>query len=143
MKQPSVERLLAYCSAVIRSVYGIRPVKIQIVLENGETFVAPIPVRVRPTGRTPDRAKVTRRCHSPDFASAMWKGVKYRFTKIQRMVVRELWRAWENGTPELSQEYLLEVAESSSAKLSDVFSGHPAWGVMIVPGGRGSFQLSD
>jgi hypothetical protein len=48
----------------------------------------------------------------------------------------------------LSQETLLEVAESDCERLRWLFKGHPAWGTMIVSaihfgGPLGSYKLAD
>jgi hypothetical protein len=57
-----------------------------------------------------------------------------------------LWEAWENGTPELGQETILEhpEVEAESKRLVDVFKGHPAWGKMIVTGHTaGTYRLAE
>jgi hypothetical protein len=82
--------------------------------------------------------------HSDDFCSVHWYGTDYVFTTTQRGCVRLLWKALDNGTPILSQQYILEHpdVEAESSRLSDLFKNHPAWGTMIVPGGSaGTFQL--
>ncbi len=82
--------------------------------------------------------------HSADFASVAWRGKTFSFTGSQSVVVRELWRAWSRETPELRQETLLAAAGSDAGRLSDLFKGHPAWNVLIVPGAsRGTFRLAD
>jgi hypothetical protein len=81
--------------------------------------------------------------HSPDFTSVIWFGISYSFTPGQAAIVRRLWEAWENGTPELNQQAILEDAGLESKRLSDLFKKHPAWKVMIVAGRtRGSFRLA-
>lgn len=80
--------------------------------------------------------------HARDFASVNWYGAYYTFTAAQARVVAELWAAWENGTPDVRQETLLEAAGSESRKLAYLFRDHPAWGVLIVPGPvRGLYRL--
>jgi hypothetical protein len=64
--------------------------------------------------------------------------------------VEVLWKAWENGTPDVRQETLLEAADVSASRLQHLFrtkdkKHHPAWGVMIVPnpeGVKGLYRLN-
>jgi hypothetical protein len=76
--------------------------------------------------------------HSDDFASVDWFGTLYEFTGNQAKCVKVLWTAWENGTPVLSRERIIDIAgiERADGKLDQVFrvgrSVHPAWGTMIV-----------
>jgi hypothetical protein len=70
--------------------------------------------------------------HAPDFASVNWYGTIYTFSKKQRLVVANLWRAHEEGYEWLSQESLLDAADSDCQRLRDLFRGHPAWDAMIV-----------
>src|SRR5206468_2309135 len=86
--------------------------------------------------------------HCPDFRSVYWFGKKYSFTQSQAVVVKMLWEAWENGTPDVGKDTLILRAGCESNRLSDVFSDrkgprhrHHAWGVMIVAGStKGSFR---
>jgi hypothetical protein len=80
--------------------------------------------------------------HSADFRSVHWFGADYTFTPTQAAVVRQLWEAWEDGTPGLGQETLLEGAGSTGDRLRDVFRGSPAWGTLVVPLGKGLFALA-
>jgi hypothetical protein len=72
--------------------------------------------------------------HAPDWSSVVWNDVRYMLTPKQRLVVAELWRAWEAGIDFLSGAYLLERAESDQSKLWYLFRKSPAWGTLIVPG---------
>lgn len=72
--------------------------------------------------------------HSPDFAMVRWHGQTYSLTPRQRVVVAELWNAWENGLPCLTAAYLLERCGTAQAKMSAVFRNSPAWKTLIVPG---------
>lgn len=83
---------------------------------------APLPAPA--TGPGPTRG--------PDFAAVNWFGTVYTFSGKQRSVVAALWRAKEEGYEWVSQEALLEAAESDCSRLRDLFRGHPAWGSMIV-----------
>lgn len=85
--------------------------------------------------------------HSADFHSVRWNGQNYTFTHQQAAVARLLWTAYENGTPDLSQELLLEESGSSGGRLRNVFKEaggmHPAWGTMIVESRKGVYRLSE
>ena len=83
--------------------------------------------------------------HSPDFASVVWAGSKYTFTPMQAAVVKALWDAAGEGTPDLFGAYLLVEVESQmrSNHLAPLFQGNPAWGTMIVRGERrGTYRLN-
>ena len=86
--------------------------------------------------------------HSDDFRFVVWYGSEYSFTGTQAAVVEQLWTAWENGTPEVGDRKLIEVAGSEAERLRDLFKQaarqtHPAWGTMIVEGAtQGSRRLS-
>jgi hypothetical protein len=85
--------------------------------------------------------------HSADFHSVRWHGQDFTFSHQQAAVVRLLWTAHENGTPDLSQETLLDKSGSSGGRLRDVFKEangtHPAWSTMIVESRKGVFRLSE
>lgn len=85
--------------------------------------------------------------HSEDFSSVVWFGSEYSFTKTQAACVRVLWEAWEQKTPDLKEETILERAGSEGSRLRDVFKSkggmHAAWGTMIVPAGKGRFRLKE
>jgi hypothetical protein len=81
--------------------------------------------------------------HSADFRSVHWFGADYTFTPTQAAVVRQLWEAWEDGTPGVGQETLLAGAGSEGSRLRDLFRGHAAMGSMIVALGKGLFALAD
>jgi hypothetical protein len=58
--------------------------------------------------------------------------------------VKSLWQAWENGTPDVGQDYIMEKAGAESARLVDLFKGHDAWGTMIKAGAtKGAFRLNE
>ncbi len=86
--------------------------------------------------------------HSADFHSVRWfGGQRYTFTHQQAAVVGLLWEAWENHTPDLSQEYLTEHSGSESSRLRSIFKErdgmHPAWGPMIVESRKGVYRLHE
>ena len=59
--------------------------------------------------------------HSPDFRTINWYGTPYKLTATQAAVVRVLWEARDNGTPDVGQHTLLEEAGSESSRLVDLF----------------------
>lgn len=85
--------------------------------------------------------------HSADFSCVRWYGTIYSFTARQAHVVRAFWMAWENGTPAMRVETLMEAAGVSSdedVKIYDVFKNNPAFGKLIVPGpAKGTYQLAE
>lgn len=82
--------------------------------------------------------------HSPDFRSVQWYGVTYSFTANQAAVVKSLWEAWKQETPEVGDKYLLEAADCNSDRLDLVFRNCPAWNVMIVTGNtKGTRRLAE
>ncbi len=93
--------------------------------------------------RSPSATKSPTR-HSPDFRSVHWYGVDYTFTSSQAAVVKVLWDAWENGTPDVSTSYLMESADLLSNRLVDTFRNNSAWGTLVVDGAtKGSKRLAD
>lgn len=82
--------------------------------------------------------------HSEDFRSVSWFGATFIFTPLQAAIVRQLWAASENGTPDVGIHTLLENAGSdvNSRRLDLVFRGHPAWKTMIVTVQRGLYRLN-
>ncbi len=100
------------------------------------------PVRL-PLPRTADEPVHLPR-HSADFRSVNWFGVPYSFTALQAACVSVLWDAWENGTPEVSGERILESSETDrdTKRIDTIFQNHPAWRTMIVGGStKGTYQL--
>lgn len=89
--------------------------------------------------------------HGPGFASVNWHGREFSFSGAKARAVEILWEAWENGTPEVRQDHILDQVGSVMAeeddgrgRLADLFKGHDAWMALIVPGkSRGSFRLRD
>jgi hypothetical protein len=90
------------------------------------------------------RGSARRVSHSPDFRSYTWGQERYSFTPGQAAVVRALQEAKDNGTPDVGQDTLMEVAGSEGSRLRDLFKSHPAWGNLIVRGdGKGTLRLAD
>lgn len=72
---------------------------------------------------------------SPGFETILFRGERYSFTPQQRVVVAALWEAWEKGEPFCSHASLLELCDTASNKLSQVFARCTAWGTIILRGG--------
>ena len=84
--------------------------------------------------------------HSPDFRSVLWDEKPHTFTALQAACVKVLWENWNQGTPEVGEQTILELADTTQKRLSKVFDDgkHSAWGTMIVPGAsKGTFRLSE
>jgi len=82
--------------------------------------------------------------HGPDFRCLKWFGAEYSFTANQAPVVRLLYEAYRNGTPEVGDETLLLAVDSEAppGRLANLFRGCHAWGTIIVPGRtRGTHRL--
>ncbi|MCD4728170.1 MAG: hypothetical protein K8R46_10940 [Pirellulales bacterium] len=86
--------------------------------------------------------------YAPGFRSVHWHGVDYSFTQNQAACIKELWTAWENGTPELDGLTVVTAADVAQARLVDVFKAkggmHSAWGSLVVSGTtKGAYRLAD
>lgn len=135
----------------IESVYG--PLRsLTFVTEDGtEVVTRPAPPPLRrfhlpepPPHPHPEPAAA----HSLDYRSCTVRGERYTFSATQATIVRLLWEAHGNGTPDVGGQTLLEAADSEAAQLRDVFRArgqmHPAWGTLIVPSedSQGAYHLS-
>ena len=81
--------------------------------------------------------------HSPDFRTFDWRGEVLKFTPTQARVAEILCKAFENRTPDVGLDYLLENSESEARRLRDVFKGTKALGTLIVPGQRrGTYRIN-
>ena len=83
-----------------------------------------------------------------DCTSVVYRGEKFAFSKKQRSVVQALFRARDDGHDFMSQDALIEVAETKQNRLRDLFRDHPAWGTLILPGHErggplGTYCLAD
>jgi hypothetical protein len=80
--------------------------------------------------------------HSVDFRCVCLGCKEYTFSPTQARCVEIMWKASENGTPEMGQQAILEAAESRSTRLREVFKNSSAWGTLIVRGKkRGTYRL--
>lgn len=85
--------------------------------------------------------------HSPDFRSVFWRGQTFTFTANQAAAVAILWKAADQGTPDVGDAYVLEQVDSESTKLQNTFrsrtGAHPAWGTLVIPGkSKGTHRLA-
>jgi len=89
-------------------------------------------------------------CCSPDCRAVLWHGVPFKFTATQAAVVKVLWDAWRQGTPDVGVGTLQEMA-GFEIRIPALFRHrrgnqmvpHRALGVMLVPGAtKGSWRLA-
>jgi hypothetical protein len=114
------------------------PKRFRIDFVDGDRISVPFPSRQREAAEKEKEPY----WHSEDFRSVRWNGEVYDFSTSQAIVMEKLWQAWQDGTPAVAQETLLEAAESEGNQLRDLFKRHPAWGKVIVQGPtRGTYQL--
>jgi hypothetical protein len=113
--------------------------------EKYQALKVPMATAPRTAGDGDARFQTT---HGPDFRQVRWFGVDYHFTAAQAAVVKQLWDARKNGTPEVGQETLLSNASLETKRLADLFKAkgipHEAWGTMIVDGRtKGTYRLQE
>ncbi|MCK6619733.1 MAG: 7-cyano-7-deazaguanine synthase [Calditrichaceae bacterium] len=86
--------------------------------------------------------------HSDDFRSINYNGFAYTLTSKQAEVVKLLYNAWEQGTPDIGQGFILTKLDPddkrSNRRLRDVFKSTPeVWGTLIIPGSKkGTYRLN-
>lgn len=83
--------------------------------------------------------------HSVDYRSIRWKGEDYSLTPRQAQIVQMLHEAHLDGTPGLSNAYILEGLEATTSRLRDSFRRSDLWGEgkLIIPGrNRGLYRLN-
>jgi hypothetical protein len=82
--------------------------------------------------------------HSPDFRSVNKDGKIFSLTSKQAQVIQMLFRAQQEGTPVLGQDYILEEVSpyTSTKRLRDIFKSNPeAWEALIESGRKGTVRL--
>ena len=80
-----------------------------------------------------------------DYVSIVYKGVSYSLTPGQAVIIRALHEAHLNGTPDVTQSYLLDLAGSPVGRLRSFFRGRnrELWRTLIVPGrAKGTYRLN-
>ncbi len=138
--QISDEILIEAARAHVRRLYGPgrHPRLVRVYVDG---VAEPLNLPVLPPWQQPEPQTGPR--HSIDFRSVNWFGAAYSFTPGQAAVVRLLWEARDNQTPDVGQETLLEAGGSEGSRLADLFREHTAWATLIVPGtSRGTFRLA-
>jgi hypothetical protein len=82
--------------------------------------------------------------HAPDYRSINLHGAPYSITTNQAFVVELLHKAWLNGTPDVSGDYILERLASKNSKLKDIFrSRKEIMKKIVVPGKtKGTYRLN-
>jgi len=137
-----IELVRTYCREVAGS---DAPIHLDVTFCSGRHLSHPVP----PTQKEAEAPISELRSgaqtgHSPDFRSIRWLGREWPFTEMQARVVKTLWEAWEDGSPDVGTTVLIAAAQSESTRVRDLFHGNAAWGTVIVPGGsRGTFRLVD
>lgn len=121
--------------------------RVALILRNpktGKRTKASMPVpRAARNGALQSKIALPGARHSPDFRSVRWFGTDYTFTPMQAAVVSQLWEAWEQETPDVGGQYLLENAGLEANRFDLVFRGHPAWKTMIGSITKGSYRLCE
>jgi hypothetical protein len=74
--------------------------------------------------------------YSHDFRSIRWRGRSFKLSKRQADVVRLLYRAYENGIPEMSDRVICAELQTPGSRLRDTFRKSKAWGTLILKGSR-------
>jgi hypothetical protein len=118
-----------------------RPQDAARIPEASPTAGGPVDQQPQDAGKIPDTTPTA----ADDFRSVNWYGTTYEFTATQAACFRVLWEHYQQRTPAVGEQTILESADSSSSRLSNVFrtkkSYHPAWNSIIVPAGKGAFKL--
>jgi len=83
------------------------------------------------------------RAHSSDFGTLVWNGTEYKFSKTQAACIKILFENWQNGTPEVMGETLLEASLSSREELRLIFRNSGAWGTLITSPRKGFYRLAE
>jgi hypothetical protein len=113
--------------AALRGDAGRPKVSVVIITDDGTS-------RGRPIGFvTPWDMLLT---YSDDFRDIKWQGQSFGLTPRQAEVVRLLYRAYENGTPQLSDKFICAALHTSESRLRDTFRKSKVWGTLIIPGNR-------
>jgi hypothetical protein len=135
-KHDNADLLMAAQMWASRNYPAAEPV--ELVLRFADKAKLTIPLTSKILGQQPTAR------HSDDFRSVNWYGAAYSFTANQASVVRQLWEAWERGTPDVGDHTLLENADVQSERLNVMFRDHPAWKTMIQVGAsRGTHRLME
>jgi hypothetical protein len=81
--------------------------------------------------------------YSADFRSCQHRGARYSLPTLPAAAVGLLYEARVNGTPDLSDEWVLERIGSKQQSLRSVFEDTAAWGSLVIEGeSRGTHRLN-
>ena len=137
------------CSTAVAGRFGpgylLRKIVLQVESPDGDTMelsIDPVKWCLRNKGV---QLTLPPARHSPDFRSLYWFGTTYLFTPMQAAIVAILWEAWQNGTPDVGGEYLLENAgcDREAKRMDAVFAGCEAWGAAVQSRSKGSYRLAE
>jgi hypothetical protein len=84
-------------------------------------------------------------CYSNNFQSISFNKEPYTLNKRQAIIVKTLYEAYQNNTPEVSTQTLSDLLEPNDKanSIPDIFKNHPAWNILIVSGKqKGSYRLN-
>jgi hypothetical protein len=142
------EKLPEYYESRLDDVFSASAAAIDLILANVDSYFAGVAREL--TGKMPPDSEANdttaKTAHSPDFRSVKWFGNDFGFTANQAAVVRVLWHAWAQGTPDVGDETVLAAVDEQAppARLNTLFRDHPAWGTMIVAGTtKGTHRLTE
>lgn len=86
--------------------------------------------------------------HSDDFRSVNKDGIEIPLTSMQAQVIDILWNNFQNGTPDVSQAYIINMVspDTDADRLRDVCfatkTGHETYQTLIEPGKtKGTIRL--
>lgn len=82
--------------------------------------------------------------HGPDFRSVTIRKKPFTLNDTEAKIIRTLWEARENGTPDVGLAILLSQvgATSYASRLRDVFKNRPAYKELVTWKTRGTFRLN-
>lgn len=78
---------------------------------------------------------------APDQRTAYYQGRSYGLAPKEGQAIALLLRALCEGTPDLTQAYILETIESKASDLGSVFRRSPVWHELVESVERGKFRL--
>ena len=82
--------------------------------------------------------------HSRDYRSINKDGQDYTLTTNQAIVIDLLHENYKQGTPDISQTFILDTIGTNTTRLRDVFKDNPeAWNNLVAQGKRkGLYRLN-
>jgi hypothetical protein len=80
-------------------------------------------------------------CFSPSFRSCVYGNQQFRFSDKQALAVEALYEAWNDGLPGLHQDELKNRVHTNQ-RMTQLFYGNPAYGILIENDGSGRYWLA-